>query len=468
MAHFSDDERRFRVRQMRNIILGFIALASLIALAICLTALSEQQMGWVTHTFKARRQISQISLSVARLGKEQQTDREELNRAITDFVVMTADNEAQQARAIRLRELAAGLLAGDAGRSAIGANASDAIDRLITQMQEEEDRLLDARSKRLRSLQFSFYALLGLAATALFVLAVLIYASLWNFTRDIILSRQALRKANLGLERAVEARTLELTRANGELRRFAYIVSHDLRAPLVNIMGFTAELETIARRLTDILNSARAVRPESIYPATDTLIEQDLPEAIHFISASTRKMDRLINAVLQLSRQNSRKLVLQVIEMGPLLVGITEYMHTLIERAGARVEIAPGQPQIFCDRMVIEQIFSNLIENAVKYAEAGRAPVVQIIGRRMHDFAEFRVIDNGRGIAAADLDQVFELFRRSGPQDQPGEGIGLAHVRAAIFRLGGSIRVESEPGAGSIFIVSLPVRCAGEEEDTSS
>lgn len=460
MAHFSDDERKFRIRQMRNIILGFVALACLIGLAICLTALSEQQMGWVSHSFKAQRQLSRISVTAARLGTDPATGSKQLDRAIADFAAMTVDNPEQQARAARLRDMAAELTK--------GPGASVAIDRLIVQMQDEEDRLLDARSKRLRNLQLCFYALLGLAATALFVLAVLIYTSLWNFTQDIIRSRQALQTANQGLERAVDERTLALTRANGELRRFTYIVSHDLRAPLINIMGFTAELEKVARRLTEILNSARAVRPQSIYPETDTLIEQDLPEAIHFISASTRKMDRLITAILQLSRQNSRRLELQSVDMGALLMSITEYLHTMIERAGATISIAPGQPQIFCDRMVIEQIFSNLIENAVKYAQAGRAPVVRIVGYRLNDLAEFRVIDNGRGIAAADLDQVFDLFRRSGPQDQPGEGIGLAHVRAALYRLGGSIRVESEPGAGSTFIVSIPLHCAGEIEDLPS
>lgn len=460
MAHFSDDERRFRVRQMRNIIVGFIALGGLIALAVGLTAISEQQMGWVTHTFQTKRQITQVSLAVARLDPARPAERKRLDRAITDLARMTADNPVQQAKAAELRDALAHL------PRQHRAGMLAATDRIIADMQAEEDRLLRVRSIRLHDLQFSFYALLALTAAVLLILAGLIYASLWNFTQDIIVSREALQTANLGLERAVEERTRELTRANGELRRFAYIVSHDLRAPLVNIMGFTAELETVARRLADILNSARAVRPETIYPETDTLVEQDLPEAIHFISASTRKMDRLIHAILQLSRQNSRRLVPQHLDMTRVLTGITEYMHTLIEQAGATVEIAEGQPEIVCDRMVIEQIFSNLIENAVKYAQPGRAPVVRIVGRRRGTFAEFKVIDNGRGIAEADFERVFDLFRRSGPQDQPGEGIGLAHVRAAIYRLGGSIGLESELGHGSTFIVSIPAHYSEEEGQT--
>jgi signal transduction histidine kinase len=453
MTHFSDDERRFRVRQMRNIILGFIALGGLIALAVGLTDLNEQQMGWVTHTYQARRRIGEISLAVARLQAGREDERAQLDREINDLARMTVDNPSQQARIAQLRELVAELPHGPRGDRAEALTASD---RLLAEMQQEEDLLLKGRSRRLHDLQFSFYALLALTATTLCVLAGLIYSSLWNFTQDIIGSRKALQKANQGLERAVEERTRELTCANDELRRFTYSVSHDLRAPLLNIVGFTAELETVAKRLADILNTARGARPETIYPGTDTLVEQDLPEAIHFISASTRKIDGLIQAILQLSRQNNREFVPQLLDMRKLLHGITEYIHSLIERAAATIEIADPLPKIVCDRMVIEQVFSNLIENAVKFAQPGRAPVVRITGRRIHELAEFRVSDNGRGIIASDFERIFDLFRRSGPQDKPGEGIGLAHVRSSILRLGGSIKLESQLGIGSTFIVSIP------------
>lgn len=463
MPYFSDVERRFRMQQLRNIILGFAALAGLIALAVGLTSVNEQQMGWVTHTYQTRRQIGQISLAVAWLQAGQEDDRAQFDQTINDLARMTVDNQSQQARIAKLRVLVAQLQHGPRGRRSEALTASH---QLLAEMQEEEDLLLNGRSRRLHDLQISFYALLGLAATTLCVLAALIYKSLWNFTQDIIVSRQALQTANLGLERAVGERTRELTSANDELRRFTYTVSHDLRGPLLNIMGFTAELETVAQKLADILNKARAVRPETIYPETDTLVERDLPEAIHFISASTRKIDGLIQAILQLSRQNSRELVPQLLDMRKLVNGITEYIQSLIEQAGATIEIAGHLPDIVCDRMVVEQIFSNLIENAVKFAQPGRAPVVSIAGRRIDAFAEFRVSDNGRGIIPADFERIFDLFRRSGPQDKPGEGIGLAHVRSSIVRLGGSITLESELGIGSTFIVSIPLRMQDEDGQT--
>lgn len=485
MPHFSEDQRHFRQRQTRNIIMGFIALAAVIVFAVFLTATNERQMAWVAHTYQVKRQISQISLALARLDAATPrhtsalrpleraaivTERARLDRAISEFERMTADNPRQQARIPQLRELARQALA-EAGYITVRGTdrpmrvdaPAAAIDRLIAAMQDEETRLLASRSASMRNLQFGFYVTLGLSGTLLCVLAALIYASLWNFTQEIIASRQALHEANVGLEQAVQERTLDLKRANGELQRFAYIVSHDLRSPLVNVMGFATELENIAERLAALLDEARKVRPETVFPESETLIEQDLPEAIHFIGASTRKMDRLINAILQLSRQNSRKLMPQWLDMNKVIAGIIESMRTEADQAGARFEIAPDQPEIFGDRMVIEQILSNLIENAVKYAQPGRPPVVRVEARRVREFVEFRVIDNGRGIEKQDFDRVFELFRRSGAQDRPGEGIGLAHVRAVIYRLGGSISLESEPGVGSTFIVCIPVHYSEEK-----
>jgi signal transduction histidine kinase len=108
----------------------------------------------------------------------------------------------------------------------------------------------------------------------------------------------------------------------------------------------------------------------------------------------------------------------------------------------------------------MEQIFSNLIENAVKYLQADRAGQVTVRGREDGDRVVYEVQDNGRGIDPRDHERIFDLFRRSGTQDQPGEGIGLAHVRALAYRLGGFIDVQSELGQGATFQVSLPVTYA--------
>ena len=104
-------------------------------------------------------------------------------------------------------------------------------------------------------------------------------------------------------------RTADLTRANDEIQRFAYIVSHDLRSPLVNVMGFTAELETATGQLRALVDRAEAEAPHLLASDDAAAAREDLPEAIGFIRTSTQKMDRLINAILQLSRQGRRVLM---------------------------------------------------------------------------------------------------------------------------------------------------------------
>jgi signal transduction histidine kinase len=257
------------------------------------------------------------------------------------------------------------------------------------------------------------------------------------------------------LEAAVAERTAELTDANEEIQRFAYIVSHDLRAPLLNIIGFTAELQDATHRLnrfvTDNLEPAGIVVPAEVREAS----QQDLPEAIRFIQTSTAKMDRLITAILRLAREGRRVLTPQLLDMPALIANIADSVRQLADSAGAEI-ITRDLPKVTSDRLAVEQVFSNLIENALKYLQPGRPGQITISGSVEGDWVSYEVADNGRGIASRDLDRIFELFRRAGVQDTQGEGIGLAHVRALARRLNGTIVCRSEPGLGSTFVVRLP------------
>ena len=122
-------------------------------------------------------------------------------------------------------------------------------------------------------------------------------------------------------------------------------------------------------------------------------------------------------------------------------------------------------PEITHDRIAIEQIFTNLMENALKYLRPGIPGRVEVRGRIDGKNAVFEVEDNGRGIREADFQRIFDLFRRSGAQDQPGEGIGLANVRALAYRLGGTVGVSSRFGEGSVFTVTLPQQFHEDERD---
>src|SRR5207342_385156 len=114
-------------------------------------------------------------------------------------------------------------------------------------------------------------------------------------------------------------------------------------------------------------------------------------------------------------------------------------------------------PNIISDRLALEQIFSNLIDNALKYLRTGVPGDILIRGRTKLGFAIFDISDNGRGIDPKDHQRIFDLFRRAGTQDKPGQGIGLAHVRALVRRLGGTMSVSSELNAGSTFTITLPM-----------
>lgn len=266
--------------------------------------------------------------------------------------------------------------------------------------------------------------------------------------RDVDRARAALAAANGHLEQRVAERTADLQDSNAEIQRFAYIVSHDLRAPLVNIMGFTSELQ----RLRDAIFPETAAIPEAV--------REDFDEAIGFIKSSIDKMDRLIKAILLLARQGTRVFAPEGVDMEAMMRSIADGVAHRAQSADATITVGP-QPHLAIDRVAAEQVFSNLVDNAVKYLRPGIPGAISVTAEVADGRATFWVADNGRGIDPRDHARVFELFRRSGPQDRPGDGIGLAHVKTLVRQLGGTITLASTPGQGSTFTVTLPLKPYG-------
>ena len=295
----------------------------------------------------------------------------------------------------------------------------------------------------------------ALAGALILALAVI---SLWLIRRyigEITQAHQQLDRMNAGLEEKVRERTSALSRANEEIQRFAYIVSHDLRAPLVNVMGYTSELEQAGLIIDRQMTRVETEKPELAENDALTAVREDIPEAVGFIRASTEKMDRLINAILKLSREGRRSLVPELLDMTKMVQAIADSVHHQTHAAHAEI-IVERLPVLDSDRLSIEQVFGNLIDNAVKYLDSSRPGRIVVSGIETADGSEFRVTDNGRGVAPRDHERIFELFRRSGRQDRTGEGLGLAFVRNSVRRIGGEIRVESELGEGSTFILTFP------------
>ena len=337
----------------------------------------------------------------------------------------------------------------------------------IGQFEAEEERSqAEQAATAVRNGRYLEIASLAAIVTVIQLAGYTIFATARN-TRDLVKARDDLRHNNENLEAIVADRVSELQNANDEIQRFAYIVSHDLRAPLVNVMGFTSELDTARADIALFLADVERDAPALATPDRRTAILTDLPEALGFIRSSTTKMDRLINAILKLSREGRRVLTPEEIDLHALAVAQGESLSQQLEGAEAKLVVAPDLPGLVSDRLAVEQIFGNLIENAVKYLKAGRPGLIEVRGRRQGAYLHYDIEDNGRGIEAKDYERVFELFRRSGEQDKPGEGIGLAYVRNLARRLGGNVAVRSEFGKGSTFTVTLPATFATRSAKTA-
>ncbi|WP_253189283.1 ATP-binding protein [Brevundimonas sp. LM2] len=298
----------------------------------------------------------------------------------------------------------------------------------------------------------------GVAGVLILVLGAIVALLTWRYLAELKDAQAAIDRVNAGLEETVKARTAALVRSNEEVQRFAYIVSHDLRSPLVNVMGYTAELEQAGRTIDLQMTKVETLAPDLVERDALIAAREDIPEAVGFIRASTEKMDRLINAILKLSREGRRNLVPESLDMGAMTQRIADTVRHQLE--ATETDFVVGEMvSIESDRLSMEQIVGNLVDNAVKYLQPGRPGRIEITGRDLPGgWVEYAIADNGRGIAAKDHERIFELFRRAGRQDQKGEGLGLAFVRNSVRRLGGSIDVESALGEGSTFRLKFPKR----------
>ncbi|WP_077146488.1 ATP-binding protein [Sphingopyxis sp. KK2] len=476
------------------LVLGFAALLLAAAVAFYVQRQNETDAAQVAHTLAVEASLGGYASAMERMETARRgliltqnpafatimDEAEKRSRAqLASLAALIADNPEQRARVAELqghldvygrhyrRTLGLRgadrdtLLAGFAtDRGVIEVRASRAI---VEAMLADELALLREREARQKRTQMWFYATLLTAGLLIILVAAATLLLIRRTLVDLRSSRAELHRLNENLEEVVDARTGELKRANAEIQRFAYIVSHDLRSPLVNVMGFTAELETARQSITSYLAKGEADGWQAPDATTRLAIEEDLPESIGFIRTSTQKMDRLINAILNLSRQGRRTLAPERLDLAALVQGIVATLQHRIDETGTDVVVG-DLPLIVNDRLAVEQILSNLIENALKYLQPGRPGVITVAGGTDLGRAFVAVTDNGRGIEPRDHDRVFDLFRRSGVQDQQGEGIGLAHARALAYRLGGTIELQSELGVGSTFRLVLPIEWRSGEE----
>jgi signal transduction histidine kinase len=497
----ADATRSREIGQILLLAAGFLVLVAISALSVILVNEARKDSAKVVHTVEVENQLSTLLLQIRRaesaargylLTSELRFLTEHDAAAATilpdvdKLAQLARDNPVQAENARQLRPLVEARLAefakaiefvkrGDI-RGGIDmlreASASDSVQNIgeVTgAMRAEEDRLFVSRTTTAdRTQQLASVVTVAGSGLVIALAGVAIFL-VRRSSRARDDAEVKLRDNNLNLETTIDERTADLREANDEIQRFAYIVSHDLRSPLVNIMGFTSELEElrgdIFKRIAALAH-ARSVVPatadnagdgaEPALEGADKQLSEDFSEALGFIKSSIAKMDRLISAILNLTREGRREFEPVRIETRELIEGIVATVAHQAAEAEAQIRIEP-LPNIVSDRLALEQIFSNLIDNALKYLKPGVPGDIAINGRTKLGFAIFEISDNGRGIDAKDHARIFELFRRAGTQDKPGQGIGLAHVRALVRRLGGTMSVASELHHGSTFTITLPI-----------
>jgi len=246
----------------------------------------------------------------------------------------------------------------------------------------------------------------------------------------------------------------ELERSNEEVKNFAYIVSHDLRVPLVNLKGYTSELHSALGVIGSHFDAALPHLNDEARSEVAMALHEDVPEALEFITNSVSRMDSFINAVLVLSRLGRRELKPEPLDMEALVQTSLETLSHQIQERGIEVSVG-SLPEVVADRTAMEQIVGNILGNAVKYIDPERPAQIEVTAKINNTETIFRIQDTGRGIAQEDMGKVFVPFRRAGKQDTQGEGMGLAYVQTLVRRHGGRIWCESEAGKGTTFIFTI-------------
>jgi signal transduction histidine kinase len=251
-----------------------------------------------------------------------------------------------------------------------------------------------------------------------------------------------------------------------EVRDFVYLVSHDLRAPLSNVMAFAEELQRCSQEFQDWLNQYPGLPSGFIAESSHILAERFVP-VLDFIHDSATRMNGQVSSLLALAHDDHVELHHETVDLGVLLRSVVDSHKIELKRSQGSVELGP-LGTVRTDGTVMQHVFDNLIENAIEYRSEQRVLRIRVSMDRDPQGIVVHVQDNGRGIAVNELPMVFEIFRRAGPRNTLGEGVGLCLARALIRRLGGQIWCDSTLDEGTTFHVALPTRSqtsAGPSQD---
>lgn len=250
--------------------------------------------------------------------------------------------------------------------------------------------------------------------------------------------QQLLEKSeSLANQLAIKAEELEAT--NSELDSFAYVASHDLKSPLRGIQQLAAWIEE---------DSGHLLPHESIK---------------HFQAMQSRvhRMENLLEDLLNFSRVGRTEIQLEQVDLNELLQGILEITDN---PSNAKINVPEPLPTLETARIPIEQVFLNLIGNAIKHNDKEKDGRIDVLWEQQEDHYLFHIRDNGPGIEPRHHERVFQMYQRVGDGSVDGSGMGLAIVKKQIERHQGSIRLDSNPGEGVTFTVTWPIALASIQE----
>ncbi|NQT73779.1 MAG: PAS domain S-box protein [Chloroflexi bacterium] len=243
-----------------------------------------------------------------------------------------------------------------------------------------------------------------------------------------------------------------LIERNREQDQIIHASSHDLRSPVLNIQGFTTELDLALKQLTSVLDNEDV--PLEIRNEVSGILMSDVSESLIQILSNSSKMDQLITGLSHVSRAGRHVPVIEDLNMNHLMATIKKDIKPHLKMNGIILDI---DDLPFCkgDKEQIKVVFTNLIGNAVKYLDAERKGVVKVTGWNGGDEVTYCVEDNGIGIRSEYHEKIFEIFHQLNPTNDTGDGLGLTITNKILGRHGGNIWIESELGSGSKFFVSL-------------
>lgn len=252
------------------------------------------------------------------------------------------------------------------------------------------------------------------------------------------MAEEELRKRNSELEKKVEERTVELTEANTALEAFSYSVSHDLRAPVRSVMGFSK-----------IINTDHCQR-----------MNKELKELFGHIETSSRRMNTIIDDLLVLAKYGKEKLNMQHVDITALFNSVWDnLLFTTPHSATLEMQQLPF---VYADGSMMQQVLVNLLSNAIKYSSKKEKPHVAVSFKETAETVTIYVRDNGAGFDMRFYDRLFGAFQRlHGITDFEGTGVGLMLVKRIIERHAGTVGAESELNEGATFYFTLPKQVGG-------